>query len=91
MGYFLFQNNLNNRVKLFYMVEKHLGYVLIYCFDLIEDYYLDGLLYSKFSFGEVYRRMYGRKFSFSTTPGRGHKKGFPTVYPTIYPPPQIKF
>ena len=30
-------------------------------------------LYSKFSFGEVYRRIYGRKFSFMATRERSRK------------------
>ena len=30
-------------------------------------------LYSKFSFGEVYRRIYGRKFSFTATCKPSHK------------------
>ena len=34
---------------------------------------LGGKLYSKFSFGEVYRRIYGRKFSFTATRERSRK------------------
>ena len=30
-------------------------------------------LYSKFSFGDVYRRIYGRKFSFTATRKRSRK------------------
>ena len=41
--------------------------------------------YSKFSFGEVYRRIYGPKFSFTAT-RVAEKTVFPTVYPTIYLP-----
>ena len=41
-------------------------------------------LYSKFSFGEVYRRIYGRKFSFTATREGSRKTEFPNVYPTIY-------
>ena len=46
----------------------------------------------KFSFGEVYCRIYGWKFSFtamrkfSFTATRCRKTKFPTVYPTIYLP-----
>ena len=51
---------------------------------------IGGKLYSKFSFGEVYRRIYGRKFSFTATRKRSCKTGFPNVYPTIYLP-KLKF
>ena len=36
------------------------------------DKTLRGELYSKFSFGEVYRRIYGRKFSFTATREYGY-------------------
>ena len=45
-----------------------------------------GWLYSYFSFGEVYRRIYGWKFSFTVTRERSRKTWFPNVYPTIYLP-----
>ena len=32
-----------------------------------------GKLYSKFSFGDVYRQIYGRKFSFTVAHERSHK------------------
>ena len=35
-------------------------------------------LYSKFSFGEVYRRIYGRKFSFTVTASEAVKRDFRT-------------
>ena len=41
-------------------------------------------MYSKYSFGEVHRRIYGRKFSFTATCKRRRKTGFPAVYPMIY-------
>ena len=41
-------------------------------------------LNSKFSSREVYRWIYGRKFSFTMTPKRRYKTWFPNVYPSIY-------
>ena len=43
-------------------------------------------LYSKVSFGQVYRRIYGRKFGFTATRKRSRKTRFPNVYPSIYLP-----
>ena len=37
------------------------------------DHLLDNSQYSKFSFGEVYRRIYGRKFSLTATRKRSRK------------------
>ena len=45
-----------------------------------------GYPYSKFSFGEVYRRIYVRKSRFTALLTRRRKTKFPTVYPTIYLP-----
>ena len=45
-----------------------------------------GYPYSKFSFGEVYRRIYVRKSRFTSPLTRRRKTKFPTVYPTIYLP-----
>ena len=36
-------------------------------------------LYSKFSFGELYRRIYGRIFSFTVTCQRSRKTNFPNI------------
>ena len=50
---------------------------------------LRGLLYSKFSYGQVYRRIYGRKFSltpFMATHEQSDKAWFPNIYLTIYLP-----
>ena len=48
-----------------------------------------GLPYSKFSFGEVYRQIYGRKFSFTATCKRSRKTWFPKrISDNI--PPQMK-
>ena len=43
-------------------------------------------LYSKFSFGEVCRRINGWKLSFTATRKRSYKTWFRNVYPTIYLP-----
>ena len=43
-----------------------------------------GYPYSKFSFVEVYRRIYVRKSRFTALLTRRRKTKFPTVYPTIY-------
>ena len=43
-----------------------------------------GKPYSKFSFGEVYRRIYVRKSRFTAPLARRRKTKFPTVYPTRY-------
>ena len=52
------------------MVEKSATTI----FDLISALFtLRGLLYSKFSFGEVYRGKYGLKFSFTATRKRSRK------------------
>ena len=45
-----------------------------------------GLPYSKFSFREVYRRIYLQKSRFMAPLTRRRKTKFPTIYPTIYLP-----
>ena len=47
-------------------------------------------MYSKFSFGEVYRRIYGRKFSFIATRKRSLKRDFRT-YIRRYTSPNENF
>ena len=45
-----------------------------------------GSLYSKFSFAEVYRRVYSQKFRFKATCEHSRKTWFPSIYPMIYLP-----
>ena len=45
-----------------------------------------GITIFKFSFGEVYRRIYVQKSRFTARLARRSKTKFPTVYPTIYLP-----
>ena len=42
------------------------------CSQVVNATSIRGKLYSKFSFGEVYLQIYGRKFSFTATHERSH-------------------